>query len=172
HAAARLRDQPNLHFLIIGDGKEKEGLLQLAQEMQLTNVQFKPLQPMDKLAASLSSADIHLVLQKKAAADLVMPSKLTNVLAVGGHALITADPGTTLYELVSEHQLGTLVEPENVDALAAGLRAILSGACREDNAGALAFADRQLNKENILNGFQHSIQKLIRLHSELSTEQL
>jgi len=35
----------------------------------------------------LASADGHLVIQKRGAADAVLPSKLTNILAVGGNAL-------------------------------------------------------------------------------------
>jgi len=38
----------------------------------------------------LASADGHLVIQKRGAADAVLPSKLTNILAAGGNAVITA----------------------------------------------------------------------------------
>ena len=152
--ADRMRDVPHLHFLIIGEGGAKSRLMALAEDLKLDNLTFKPLQPLAKLAASLAAADVHLVLQKKAAADLVMPSKLTNILAVGGHALVTASPGTTLYDLVNEHQLGTLVEPEDTGALEAGLRAIFLGERAEDSRGALAFAGRELDKKNILFAFR------------------
>lgn len=161
HAADRLRDTPGLHFVIIGEGGAKRRLVEMAGSMRLENVVFKPLQPLNRLAASLAAADIHLVLQKKAAADLVMPSKLTNILAVGGHALVTAESGTTLFDQVHRHQLGTLVEPENVDALEMGLREILAGRRDDDHRGALTFARERLDKQHILTGFRRLLYTLL-----------
>jgi len=160
YMAKRMEQEPNLQFLIVGEGKDKGRLVSLAQELGLTNLQFKPLQPLDLLAASLASADVHLILQKRAAADLVMPSKLTNILAVGGHALITAEPGSTLYDVVDSNRLGTLVEPESVDALVEGLQNILNGNCEADHSGAHHFAETQLNKQNILGDFHYSLSQL------------
>jgi len=62
----------------------------------LANIIFLPLQPLERLPAMLSAADTHLVIQKTGAADLVMPSKLTNILAVGGVAVATAEAGSEL----------------------------------------------------------------------------
>ncbi len=163
--AQRLREVPRLTFLIIGEGGAKSRLMAEAERMELRNVVFKPLQPLSRLAASLAGADVHLVLQKKAAADLVMPSKLTNILAVGGHALVTAEPGTTLYELVNRHQLGTTVEPENIDALEIGLREILSGQRAADFRGARSFASENLDKENILFGFRQILTQNTKQHN-------
>lgn len=152
--ADRMRDVENVKFLIIGEGGAKARLVAEAERMGLSNLTFKPLQPLSRLAASLAAADVHLVLQKKAAADLVMPSKLTNILAVGGHALITAEPETTLHDLVIKYHLGTLIAPEDDDALETGLREILSGQRAQDYTGALAFASEKLDKRNILLGFR------------------
>lgn len=54
-------------------------------------MQFFPLQSYDALPALLKMGDCHLVVQKRGAADAVLPSKLTNILAVGGNAVITAE---------------------------------------------------------------------------------
>ena len=119
------------------------------QELGLGNVQFEPLQPLGDLAAMLAVADVHLVLQKRAAADLVMPSKLTNIVAAGGHAVVTAEPGTTLYDVVSIEKIGTLVAPEDDAALVAGIRRVLSGEAAGDVAGLAAFA-KTLDRDAIL----------------------
>lgn len=155
--ADRLQSNPRVKFLIVGDGGVKEQLMAKAATMKLTNLRFAPLQPLEKLSASLAAADVHLVLQKKAAADLVLPSKLTNILATGGHALVTADPGTTLYDVVKEHALGTVVAAENTDALYRGLEEILSGSRAEDARGAVEYARKYLNKEEILDAFLRDI---------------
>ena len=152
--ADRMREAANVKFLIIGEGGAKARLQAEARQRALTNLTFKPLQPLSQLAASLAAADVHLVLQKKAAADLVMPSKLTNILAVGGHALITAEQETTLYDEVINNRLGTIVAPEDTDALEAGLRSILNGRNGDDATGALAYAAEKLDKQHILFRFR------------------
>ena len=158
--AARFQDNPEVKFLIIGQGGIKEQLVAAVQDRGLTNVRFLPLQPLEKLAATLATADVHLVLQKRAAADLVLPSKLTNILAVGGHALITAEPGCTLYDVALEHSLGTIVEPENATAIEQGLRDILSGQRGEDASGATEYARKYLDKTRILNDFLAALRRI------------
>ncbi|QTQ33548.1 WecB/TagA/CpsF family glycosyltransferase [Aromatoleum bremense] len=66
-------------------------------------VKRAPLQPYEGLPVLLASAACHLVIQKRGAADAVLPSKLTNILAAGGNAVITADADTTLGVLCTEH---------------------------------------------------------------------
>lgn len=163
--ADRLRDVSGLTFIIIGEGGAKARLVREAAQLGLDNVVFKPLQPLDRLAATLAAADIHLVLQKRAAADLVMPSKLTNILAVGGHALVTAEEGTTLYEQVATHQLGTLVTPEDPTALEQGIRDILSGRRADDARGARDFAENHLAKERILDSFRSVLHSNTKRHT-------
>lgn len=48
--------------------------------------------------------------------------KLTNILAVGGNAVITAEPETELGQLCESYpDIAVCVEPESVDALVAGI---------------------------------------------------
>ncbi len=82
----------------------------------LLNVQFLPLQPLEKLNQLLNIADIHILAQRADAADLVMPSKLSGMLASGKAVIVIANPGTDVAEIVT--RLGVVVPPENVLALA------------------------------------------------------
>lgn len=158
--AEQLQKRKEISLVVVGEGEMKASLVQQANAAGLQNILFKPLQPLHRLAACLAAADVHLVLQKRAAADLVMPSKLTNILAVEGHAIITAEPGTTLYELVAENQLGTLVEPENPAALREGIEAIIDGHRQYDIAGAKHFVYHHLMKDKILNTFLGELSRL------------
>lgn len=84
-------------------------------------MQFFPLQSYDALPALLKMGDCHLVVQKRGAADAVLPSKLTNILAVGGNAVITAEAYTELGQLCETFPgIAVCVEPESVEALVAG----------------------------------------------------
>ncbi|RMT95493.1 hypothetical protein ALP39_00368 [Pseudomonas marginalis pv. marginalis] len=151
-AAQALAHRPELVFLIVGQGTGKARLLERVQRDGLHNVVFAPLQAYEDLPALLASADAHLVIQKRGVADSVLPSKLTNILAVGGHAIITADPGTTLGRLCEEHPgIAVLIEPESVAALNAGIERALALPAR--NEVALNYAKEFLDKERILQRF-------------------
>lgn len=150
-AADRLRDQPWL-FVIVGQGGGKARLEKMARERGLSNVIFHPLQSYDALPALLKLADCHLVIQKRGAADAVLPSKLTNILAVGGNAVITAERHTELGQLCDTCPgIAVCVEPESVDALIDGIgQALLMP---KSNTVAREYAERTLEKENVLSQF-------------------
>ncbi|MDU3304271.1 MAG: colanic acid biosynthesis fucosyltransferase WcaI, partial [Enterobacter ludwigii] len=101
-AAQQLSHQPWM-FVIVGQGGGKARLEKMANERGLTNVKFFPLQSYEALPALLKMGDCHLVVQKRGAADAVLPSKLTNILAVGGNAVITAEAETELGQLCDSY---------------------------------------------------------------------
>ena len=70
----------DLYFILCGDGPYREELMATAGQ-QCANLSFLPLQPADRLNDLLNLADIHLLPQLGGAANLVMPSKLTGMLA-------------------------------------------------------------------------------------------
>lgn len=157
-AAKRLAHQTELYFLIVGDGAGKQALASLVARYGLTNVSFAPLQPFDALPSLLASAECHLVLQKRGAADAVLPSKLTNILAVGGNAVITADADSTLGKLCIDYPgIAELVEPESVDALIAGIGKALG--MPKPNRVARDYAKQSLDKGEILERFMNAIER-------------
>jgi colanic acid biosynthesis glycosyl transferase WcaI len=154
-AADEFRNNEQVKFIICGSGPYKQNLQEMVENLHLNNLKFFPLQPFDKFNQFLNSADIHLVIQKANASDLVMPSKLTTILAVGGVALITANEGSSLHTLVQEHKMGLLVDAENQQALNEGIRA----AIRNDNMliarNARAYAENNLSVTSIMNAFEY-----------------
>lgn len=150
-AAEALQDQPWL-FVIVGQGGGKARLEKLVAERGLRNVRFFPLQSYDALPALLKMADCHLVIQRRGAADAVLPSKLTNILAVGGNAVITAEAHTELGQLCRAHPgIAMCVEPESVPALVGGIEQALAMPCHNLIAG--AYAERTLEKNSVLKQF-------------------
>lgn len=113
-AADSLKSHKNVKFVIVGQGAFKDELKTMVHDSGLKNIDFYDLQPYEKLPNLLRMADFHFVIQKKGAADAVMPSKLTSILSVGGTAIITAEPETELGQFVRQNsQAAVLVEPEN-----------------------------------------------------------
>jgi colanic acid biosynthesis glycosyl transferase WcaI len=151
HIAATLGTHKQIKFIICGTGPFKEKLAALAIELGLNNVFFFPLQGDDVFNDFLNIADVHLVLQKGDAGDLVMPSKLTTILSIGGLAIATANPGTTLYEVITTNQMGIIVSPDNELELSNAIVDCFECDHSQKRINARNFAEHNLNKDIILN---------------------
>jgi colanic acid biosynthesis glycosyl transferase WcaI len=121
-AADRLRHEASYRFVLVGDGSARAGLEQIARDRKLSNVRFMPLQPPEALPEMMAAADVHLVTQKRGAADLVMPSRLTNIFASGRPVIATTDPGTALFELIGKADAGLTCPSEEIDPFVAAIR--------------------------------------------------
>ena len=119
-AAKLLRSRRDIIFLVCGDGVIKPELEAAAAGMP--NVRFMPLQPPGRVSDLLAVADIHLLPQSPDAADLVLPSKLSGMLASGRPVIATCRAGTEISEIVS--RCGLVVAPENSRELAEAVTAL------------------------------------------------
>lgn len=119
-AARLLQDREDIAFVICGEGPNRKPLEELAAG--LANVQLHDLQPAERMGAMLTMADLHLLPQIAGAADLVLPSKLTNMLASGRPVVATTEPGTGLYAEVDG--CGAITPPGDAAALAAAIAAM------------------------------------------------
>lgn len=162
-AAKHFSSQPHIKFVLVGAGAYVDTLKANATKLQLSNVFFKPLQPWAKVPQMLALADVHLVVQRKGAADAVLPSKLTNILSAGGHAIVTAEAHTELGQIVAKYpDIYDCVEPENTDAFIAGLNTLLSRDLTQPNSVARGFAEQFLNKNQIIDQFVTDLTALVR----------
>ena len=156
--AKKFMSDPKIKFLICGTGPYKKKLQTMAEDMNLANVNFFPLQPREKFNIFLNIADIHLVIQKTQASDLVMPSKLTTILAVGGLALVTANPDSGLYSLVGKYNMGILVKAESQNALLKGIQeALLEKGHLATKANARKYAETYLDINSIMHVFEQML---------------
>ncbi len=155
-AADRLRHQSELHLALVGDGAVRAQLQAEAARLGLPRLHFLPLQPVERLPELLAAADVHLVVQKREAADLVMPSKLVNVLAAGRPTIATADPGTALHAVLADHATGLVTPPGDVHAFVRAMTRLHGDPGMRTAMGrrARAFAERHFDKERILLDFE------------------
>jgi colanic acid biosynthesis glycosyl transferase WcaI len=122
--AARRFTELDTVFLMCGDGVAQRRLK--AAAATLTNVQFIALQPRSRLNELLNLADIHLLPQRSAAEDAVMPSKLTAIMASGRPVVATASSGSDVARISA--QGGLVVPPGDVGAFTAAIRRLLDDA--------------------------------------------
>jgi len=159
-AAQRLR--PEVRFALVGAGPARAALEKAARERGLRNVRFCDVWPEEDLPRLLAAGDIHLVVQRREAADLVMPSKLANILAAGRPAVATAAPGTELHRVVAGGGCGLVVPPEDAAALARGIADLAGDAALRERLGAAArrYAEERLDREGILSRFEAELARL------------
>ncbi|MBN3757016.1 glycosyltransferase WbuB [Paraburkholderia sp. Tr-20389] len=131
-AAASLASRDDISFVFCGNGAARDDLVKRCEGLR--NCRFLPLQPASSLNELLNVADIHVLPQRSDAADLVMPSKLTGMLASGGAVIAMARAGTALYEAVANN--GVTVLPEDTPALVEAIAMLAGDTARRAAIGA------------------------------------
>lgn len=152
----------NIQFVFCGNGAGRADLEQACAG--LNNVMFLDLQPFERLGELLGLADIHLLPQRADAADLVMPSKLTGMLASGKSVIATAAADTELGHVITQGaQCGLIVEPENGNALADAIIQLSQNKeqCQQFGKNGRKYAENSLSKDQILETFEMDLIKLI-----------
>jgi colanic acid biosynthesis glycosyl transferase WcaI len=143
---------PGICFVFGGEGPAREQLEALCAG--LPNVRFLGLQPSERLNDWLGLADVHLLPQRADVADLVMPSKMTGMLASGRPVLATALSETGVANALQ--QSGIVVPPGDRAAFVAALRelALNSELRKRLGAAARAQAESTLARDGILLAFE------------------
>lgn len=108
---------PDYHFLFVGDGVQKKGLMEFANQNQLKNVTFLPYQEPETLPFSFASADFGIISLGIGAEGLSVPSKTFYFLAAGASIMAITGKGSEIDRLVSNHKCGASVEAENVEEM-------------------------------------------------------
>lgn len=157
HTALCHRSDQAIRFVICGNGPYRQNLEDAARKLDLPNVSFLPLQPPGRFNHFLNAADIHLVIQKAGASDLVMPSKLGGIFAVGGLALITANRGTSLHDLIRKHDMGYLIDTDSQEALNDAVDKMLNGDFEYMRRNARNYALDFLSHERVMLRFEQEL---------------
>lgn len=153
HSAQCFDKYDGVKFVICGSGPYKEHLVKLKNTLGLRNLIFFPVQPCESFNLFLNIADIHLVLEKSNASDLVLPSKLSTILSVGGIAIVTANPGTSLFNIMNSSDMGILIEPENHEALKEAIQYALSIDRAKKEHNARVYAEKNFSIGEVLPRF-------------------
>lgn len=101
-----LKNERDLIFLFIGDGKKKEKLIKVAKDENLNNCRFLEWQDSEMLPFSLAAADLGVVTLNEETAFLSVPSKTYNLMAAGVALLSISPKNSALSELIDRHTNG------------------------------------------------------------------
>lgn len=117
--AEHLKNEPDVLFLIIGEGKKKGMIQEQVSKANLTSFLFLTWQDEDTLPHSLSAADIAVVTLNDNTAQASMPSKTYNLLAVGAPLMAISPKNSELARLIGKFQVGSCYEKNDIEGMAA-----------------------------------------------------
>jgi glycosyltransferase involved in cell wall biosynthesis len=157
-AASQLQEQnPDVLFLLIGEGAEKQRIKALAQSRGLSNVRFLDQQPREKIPAFISASDACLVLLKKTDVfKTVIPTKMLEFMSCARPVILGVDGQAR--QIVEEANAGIVIEPENAEAL---MQAITQLAADRDLRTTLGQNGREYILQNFSRG--RTAEKYIRV---------
>jgi len=116
-AAERVRTDPKIRFILVGEGADKPRLKRIAAELQLSNVRFDDAVGKERVADYYHAADLALVTLKDTPLfSKFIPSKIFEIMACG-LPILGALRGEAA-EIVSRSCGGVVVAPQNVSELA------------------------------------------------------
>jgi colanic acid biosynthesis glycosyl transferase WcaI len=161
-SAARLRDDPDIRFVIVGEGFKKEQLVKKAKSLALGNVTFLPFQPYADLPALLASADVLLVPLDKEKSLLSVPSKLYNFMAAGRPIMGLAHQSSEVRSLIVETGCGLCVSPDDIAEMAESFRWLRDHQAERAQMGGNSrhFAEANYSKTVVLGHLEQIIKGL------------
>ncbi len=128
-AARRLEDRRDILFALVGDGMQRNALLERCRTMGLRNVHFLPAVPKQEARACINAADLCVVTLK----DIplfrgAIPTKLLEYMACGKPVIcgVSGEAAT----LVRQSQAGEVFRPDDDSGLAALVSGMLADEAR------------------------------------------
>ena len=120
-AAKRLRDDPAIHFLLVGDGKERVNLEQQARNLDLCNLTFAGSYPKSRMWEVLAASDLCVaVLRDIPMFRTTYPNKVFDYMAAGRPILLAIDG--VIRQVIEVAGAGRFVPPGNDAAMADAIR--------------------------------------------------
>ena len=110
-AMRRLKDDPCIHFLFVGDGPRRGEIERFAKEHEIRNFTYRAYFDRDQLRYSLSVADAHLISLRKPFVGISVPGKLYGIMASGRPALFVGPRECESAETISRADCGVIVDP-------------------------------------------------------------
>jgi colanic acid biosynthesis glycosyl transferase WcaI len=133
-AAALLRDRTDIEFFIVGDGIEKQAMVDRCTELGLENMRFLPMQPKSVYPTVIAACDVGLVTLNAKVKTPVVPSKILSLMAASRPVLASMPLDGDAPKLIEASGCGVCIGPDSPVELSAAIRKMA-----DDVAGAREF---------------------------------
>jgi len=171
-AAVQLQTtNPEIVFLMLGEGAEKQHIVALAQQRGLNNLRFVDQQPRERIPAYISASDVCLVPLKKT--DLfktVIPTKMLEFMSCARPVILGVDGQARA--ILEEARGGLVIEPENSDALVSAIRYLTANreAGLELGQNGRGYIVRKFSRSNTAEKYILVLKHLLNLSEPRGTE--
>lgn len=150
-AAARMKDDKDVCFHVIGDGAYRKKLEQLAVELQADNVHFHDMMPSDCAPAIYSAADVNIIPLAENICRTALPSKTATCLACGKPIIFAIGKASKFGNWIQRNSACSVVECSDPSELCEKIQMVRQNDiqceidrifsqlfCRTENAGKYA----------------------------------
>lgn len=159
-AASRLKDQPRVHFLLIGDGPVKGELIQLKETLEVSNVHFFDPVSKAEIPGIVANVDAAVVpLKKLPLFEGAIPSKIFENLAME-KPIVLGVQGEAEELFIQEGKSGVAFEPENDEELARVIREVAEEriSLKELGRNGRTYVSRKFDRDRIASQFLEKLQ--------------
>ncbi len=170
-AANIVRNMPQIHFLLMGDGSERTHLIEKAHHLQLPNITILPYQPYHLMAEAYAAADTSFVSQAPGTSSDGIPSKVYRIMACARPVIACTDANSDLAHLVARADGGMVVPSADAEELANAIRhAFLQrDAWNEKGSRARSFILQNYSRSIICTRYDELIRAALKDHKEDKT---
>lgn len=144
-AAARLRDNENVEFVVFGSGGLESDIRARIEPEGLKNLRLLPLQPVERVKYVYSLGDVCLVSCKEGLGGSAMPSKTWSILSCGRPVLANFDEGE-LQMILTKNQLGVFTKAGDLEGF---VEAISQLAAEPEKCEKMGARGRQFILDNL-----------------------
>jgi glycosyltransferase involved in cell wall biosynthesis len=160
-AADRLRDQPQIHFLLVGDGKEHANLGTFSRQLQLPNVTFTGPRPKSEMPEILAASDACIATLKDIRTfRTTYPNKVFDYMAAGRPTILAIDG--VIRHVVEAAGAGIFVHPGDDAAVAEAAQRLCRNraeACAMGSA-ARSYVSEYFNRQHQARQFIDLVERL------------
>lgn len=160
-AAELLKDDERIHFLMVGDGKDRKKAEALKDELGLTNVTFAGLRSKQDMKAVLGATDACLAtLMPIPMFKTVYPNKIFDYLAAGRPIIMSIDG--VIREVVEKAQAGRFIEPGRPETIVEAVRAFASDpeGCAAMGRSGRAYVQQHFNRMDHAKAFVELLERV------------
>lgn len=113
--AKELEEDPNIQFVLIGEGAYKKRVEEIIAEKNIGNVALLPFQPYEDISHVFSLGDVGLVISKPGVGENSVPSKTWSILSASRPVLANFDENE-LKSIVAENECGIFTKAGDKEA--------------------------------------------------------
>jgi glycosyltransferase involved in cell wall biosynthesis len=160
--AEKFRNEPEILFLLIGDGMKKKELVIEAEKRNLFNIKFIDAVPKNEIFKYILSCDIGSSILKKADAfKTVYSNKTFDYMSCKKPILMLIDGVSR--KLVEEANCGLYIEPENITEFEEGIRYYLKNksVLKEHGNNGYNYAKKNFDRDFISQYYLEQLKKVV-----------